>query len=159
MAKNKYQKIFLVVRELWSCGYGRRLCFKDRGFESQHRILDGNIFTLFWRKNCKEGPKINEKEAKDDQLIKYFWIFGCCWGESLENMNKDPLCDLVKSNFYQVCLSIFSFSSFRCQQCDQIWWNFATLAKCKKYFTILKSFILHLAKFWTYFDTKISAIG
>ena len=45
---------------------GDDLCSKGRGFESQHRILDGNFFTLICCKNCivcLKRPKINEKEA------------------------------------------------------------------------------------------------
>ena len=45
---------------------GRDLQSEGRGFESQHRVLDGH-FTLFYYKNCidvcSKRPKINEKEA------------------------------------------------------------------------------------------------
>ena len=30
----------------WSSGYGRRLTFQGRGFESRHRILDGYFFHI-----------------------------------------------------------------------------------------------------------------
>ena len=47
---------------------GRDSSIKDRGFESQHRILDGHFCTFICCKNCndvclKKRPKINEKEA------------------------------------------------------------------------------------------------
>ena len=45
---------------------GRDSHSKGRGFESQHRILDGHFFTYICCKNCNvclKRPKINEKEA------------------------------------------------------------------------------------------------
>ena len=37
------------------------------------------------------------------------------------------------------------------EQCDQIWQNFTTLARCYKILAFLKWFIYYLAKFWTNF--------
>ena len=41
-------------------------CLRGRGFESQRHILDGQVFTLIFSKNCivcLKRPKINDKEA------------------------------------------------------------------------------------------------
>ena len=46
---------------------GRGSHYKDHGFESQHRILDGHFSHIFAVKKvndvCLKRPKINEKEA------------------------------------------------------------------------------------------------
>ena len=46
---------------------GRDSCSKVRGFESQHRILDGQFSKCFFSKKCNDvclkRPKITEKEA------------------------------------------------------------------------------------------------
>ena len=70
----KINEIFVIQnvndlgQEPWSSGYGRRLCSKGRGFESQCHILDGHDIFSHWFvvKNCivcLKRPKINEKEA------------------------------------------------------------------------------------------------
>ena len=38
----------IVGREPWSTGFGRRLCSKDREFESWHRILNEHPFTYLF---------------------------------------------------------------------------------------------------------------
>ena len=54
---------------------------KGRGFESQHRKLDGHdiFFTLICCKNyydvCFKRPKINEKEAGVGPLKKKVWFW------------------------------------------------------------------------------------
>ena len=59
------QRPNIIGRDPWSSECGP--CSEGRGFESQHRILDGYFFTLISCKNCNEiclkRPKINEKEA------------------------------------------------------------------------------------------------
>ena len=42
-ASKLHYKHYILGREPWSSGYGKRL--KGHGFESQHRILDGHFFT------------------------------------------------------------------------------------------------------------------
>ena len=53
-------------------------CSKGRGFESQHRILDGHFFTFICCKKCivcLKRPKINEKEARVDLFLKKAKLF------------------------------------------------------------------------------------
>ena len=48
-------------------------CFKGRGLESQHHILDGHfshIFVVNICNVCLKRPKINEKEAGDGPFKK-----------------------------------------------------------------------------------------
>ena len=54
---------------------GRGSHSEGRGFESQHRILDGHFFTYICCKNCNvclKRPKINEKEAGVGPFLKTF---------------------------------------------------------------------------------------
>ena len=54
-------------KEYWSSVMGRDSHSKGRGFESQHRILDGQFFTYTCCKHCNDvclkRPEINEQEA------------------------------------------------------------------------------------------------
>ena len=63
-------------REPWSSGYGKRLRSKGRGFESQHRILDGHFLHTFVVKICivcLKRPKIKtKKEAEVGPFKKTF---------------------------------------------------------------------------------------
>ena len=46
-------------------------CMRGRGFESQHRIVDGHFYITLLEKNCTvclESPKINDREAGDGPL-------------------------------------------------------------------------------------------
>ena len=46
-------------QEPWTSCYGRRLTSEGRGFEFQHRILDGHFYTFICCKNCNGFLKIN----------------------------------------------------------------------------------------------------
>ena len=58
---------------------------KVRGFESQHRILDGHFSHIFVVKICNvclNRPKINEKEAGLAHFKKIMWFticYCCLW--------------------------------------------------------------------------------
>ena len=59
-------------KEVESSGYGRRLIFKGRGFESQHRIVNGHFSHLIVVKfECLfERTKINKKRPGKAIFIK-----------------------------------------------------------------------------------------
>ena len=47
-------------------------CSKDRGFESQRRILDGHFFTLICCKNCIVRLKKTENKRKKRPGLAHF---------------------------------------------------------------------------------------
>ena len=65
---------------------GRDSRSEGRGFESQHRILDGHFFTFICCKNCivcLKRPKINEKEAGVGPFLKNIvWLHSVTLGSS-----------------------------------------------------------------------------
>ena len=57
-------------------------CSKGRGFDSQRRMLDGQIFTFIHCKNSLfENTKINEKRPEMDHFLKNlrrsYWRLDC----------------------------------------------------------------------------------
>ena len=70
--------MLMLVLRLWSPGLvvmGGDSSPEDRGFESQHHILDGHVFTYICCKNCKACLK-RQKEKKRGRGGPFLKILG-----------------------------------------------------------------------------------
>ena len=62
-------------------------------------------------------------------------------------------------DFKQKSLNIISGLNLHLTKCDQIWWNFATLAKFSESWAILWGLISYLGKFWANFGKFYMPFG